>query len=133
MKYQIVELGLQDNIIVVNHVPFDEVQRLIKKSDVLLLPSTEEGIANVVLEAMAGQKLVLTTNCGGMEEVVVDEKNGFMVPIRNTHELSKKIIHISKLTESLKKEITSNALSTIKKQHSNDLMVNGMFELYQSI
>ena len=133
LKYQMMELGLQDNIVVFNHLPFDEVQRLIKTSDLLLLSSTQEGIANVVLEAMAAQKLVLTTNCGGMEEVVVDGKNGFVVPIRNTQEMANKIIEISKLSEDQKKKVVSNALLAIQQQHTEDLMIDGMFELYQSL
>lgn len=133
LKYQIKELGLQEDVEVINHVPFEDVQKRIKASDLLLLSSTEEGVANVVLEAMAAQKLVLTTNCGGMEEVVVDGENGFVVPIRNPHAMANKIIEISKLSEDQKKKISSSALLTIQEQHTQDLMVNKMLELYQSL
>lgn len=133
LKYQLEDLGLTDHVVVVNHLPFDEVQRLIKISDLLLLPSTEEGIANVVLEAMALEKVVLTTNCGGMEEVVVDGQNGFVVPIRDSNEMAKKIIEISKLSDVQKQKVTSNALATIQKQHSDDLMIERMLELYKSL
>lgn len=133
LKYQMVELGLDNYITVEKHIPFDEVQKLLKASDLLLLSSNEEGVANVVLEAMAFEKLVLTTNCGGMEEVVVDGENGFVVPIRNASAMANKIVEISKLSEDQKKEITSNALRTIQLEHTEELMVNGMFELYQSL
>lgn len=133
LKYQLAELGLEDHVVVFNHLPFDEVQRLIKVSDLFLLPSLNEGIANVVLEAMAAKKLVLTTNCGGMEEVVVDGQNGYVIPIRNNHEMAEKIIEISKLSDLQKQNITSNAIATIQKQHSEDLMVDGMLDLYHSL
>ncbi len=133
LQYQIEELGLKPYVNVINHVSFDEVQRLIKSSDLLLLPSTEEGIANVVLEAMANGKLVLTTNCGGMEETVIDGENGFVIPIRNTTEMASKIIKVSNLSNQEKQQIITNAREIIHKQHTNDLMVEGMLQLYQSI
>lgn len=133
LKYQIKELGLEDHVLIVNYLPFDEVQRLIGISDLFLLPSLKEGIANVVLEAMAAKKVVLTTNCGGMEEVVVDGHNGFVVPIRDTNEMAKKIIEISKLSDVQKQKITSNAFATIQKQHSEELMIERMLELYKSL
>ncbi|MCK8479557.1 glycosyltransferase family 4 protein [Psychroserpens algicola] len=131
LEYQLVELGLENDVISINHVPFHKVQQLIKSSDLLLLPSTEEGVANVVLEAMAAQKLVLTTNCGGMEEAVIDGENGFVVPIRNVQQMAKKIQEISQMSETQIKNLTDNALATIKKQHTENLMVEGMFDLYQ--
>lgn len=133
LKYQLMELGLEEDVEVVNQIPFEDVQKRIKSSDLLLLSSTEEGIANVVLEAMASEKLVLTTNCGGMEEVVVDGENGVVVPIRNPRAMANKIVEISKLSEAQKKKMISNALLTIQEQHTEDLMVDEMLELYLSL
>jgi len=133
LTYQIKELGLEHDIIVLNHVPFDEVQKRIKASDLLFLPSAEEGIANVVLEAMSTGVLVLTTDCGGMEEVVVDGINGFVTPIRNAHKMAKKILEISQISDNQKKQMTSKALETIHKQHSEELMIDGMLDLYSEI
>ena len=133
LKYQIVELGLENDIIVIDHVPFNEVQRLIKASDLLLLSSSKEGIANVVLEAMVAQKLVLTTNCGGIEEAVVDGVNGFVIPIRNVEAMAKKIFEISQISEDQKHKITTKALEIIQQQHTEELMVSGMIDLYESL
>ena len=55
------------------------VKELIKNADILLLSSVEEGIANVVLEAMALGTLVVSTECGGMNEVIKNNENGFLV------------------------------------------------------
>jgi len=131
--YQIKELGLENNIISIEQVPFSEAQRLIKASDLLFLPSMEEGVANVVLEAMAAKKIVLTTNCGGMEEAVVDGVNGFVTPIRNSHKMAEKIVEISQISNHQKQQITSKALETIQKQHTEERMVLGMLDLYNNL
>ena len=133
IKYQIIDLGLQDNVSVIEKLPFDEVKTLIKSSDLFLLPSVEEGIANVVLEAMAMKKLVLTTNCGGMEESITDNVNGFVVPVRNPKAIANKIIEISQISEHHKAEMVNNAFEVIKKQHTKETMVSGMLNLYTSL
>ena len=133
LEYQIDELGLSPYVNFIGKVPFDEAQNLIKTSDLLLLPSMKEGLANVVLEAMANSKLVLTTDCGGMNEVITHGKNGFIVPIRNTTEMANAILEISKLSNSEKQQIAANALETIRNQHDHDLMIEGMLNLYQSL
>jgi colanic acid/amylovoran biosynthesis glycosyltransferase len=133
LQYQIAELGLEKNIRVIDHVPFDEVQRLIKASDLLLLSSTKEGVANVALEAMTAQKLVLTTNCGGMGEVIIDGVNGFIIPIRNVEAMAKKMYEISQISEEQKQRITIKALEISQQQHTEKLMVSGMIDLYRSL
>lgn len=133
LRYQIKELGLETHVNIIEQVPFEEVQRLIKTSDLLFLPSSEEGIANVILEAMALGKVVLTTNCGGMKETVIDGENGFVVPIRNCKKMADKILELSNISEKEKQRCSAAAIATIRNQHSDNLMINGMLELYQNI
>ena len=70
LEFLIKSNNLQNEVFLTVKKPFGEVQQLIKNADLLLLPSFEEGIANVVLEAMQLGTIVLSTNCGGMEEVI---------------------------------------------------------------
>ena len=129
--YQIKDLGLQEDVILLNSLSSDEVKKAMKSASVLLLPSVEEGIANVVLEAMASGTLVLTTNCGGMEEVVENEVNGFLCPIRDSSSIAEQIMKIIELPEEKKKLILNRAKETISKQHTEEQMVNGMLKIYE--
>ena len=129
--YQIKDLGLQEDVILLNSLSSDEVKKAMKSASVLLLPSVEEGIANVVLEAMASGTLVLTTNCGGMEEVVENEVNGFLCPIRDSSSIAEQIMKIIELPEEKKKLILNRAKETISKQHTEKQMVNGMLKIYE--
>ncbi|WP_456439208.1 glycosyltransferase family 4 protein [Psychroserpens sp.] len=129
--YQIKDLGLQEDVILLNSLSSDEVKKAMKSASVLLLPSVEEGIANVVLEAMASGTLVLTTNCGGMEEVVENEVNGFLCPIRDSSSIAEQIMKIIELPEEKKKLILNRAKETISNQHTEEQMVNGMLKIYE--
>lgn len=125
------QLELNEKVEFVSNLPFDKVKENILNANILLLPSIEEGIANVVLEAMALGTIVLTTNCGGMDEVVIDGQNGFVVPIRDSEAIANKIIEISKLSMSEIEIIRQNARKTIENQHNLSIKIKEFEELYK--
>jgi colanic acid/amylovoran/stewartan biosynthesis glycosyltransferase WcaL/AmsK/CpsK len=75
----------------------DEVVRLFEESDILLAPSVtggngdEEGIPNVLMEALARGLPVLSTYHGGIPELIQDGKSGFLVPERDVKALAEKL------------------------------------------
>ena len=133
LEFQKNDLGLNESVTFIQHVTHDKVIELMQQSHLILLPSVEEGIANVVLEAMALQKIVLTTNCGGMEEIVTDGLNGFVVPIRDPEAIAQKIREIRALSKSQLEEIAFNARQTVEAIHSEEQMVNDMSILYNFV
>jgi len=60
--------------------PHDEIPVWMNASDVLCLPSLNEGLPNVALEAMACGLPVVASRVGGVPEIVRNGENGFMVP-----------------------------------------------------
>ena len=130
LMYQVHDLDLQDVVLLVENKPFEVVQKCMLEADLLVLPSVEEGVANVVLESMHLGTLVLSTNCGGMEEVLQHEKNGFVVPIRDSQAIAHAVLAIQALSPDICLKIREAAQTTIKKQHSESQMVTGMLDLY---
>jgi glycosyltransferase involved in cell wall biosynthesis len=65
-------------------LPRIEILRMMRSSDVFVLPTLFEGFALVVLEAMSQGCAVITTPNSGADSCIVDGDNGFIVPIRSS-------------------------------------------------
>ena len=74
----------------------EKVQEEMKEADILLAPSIEEGIPNVIKEALACGIPVISTYAGGIPEIIDDGKNGFLVRKRDADQLAEKIKHLIK-------------------------------------
>lgn len=75
--------------------PVENVQDYLSISDIGILTSHEEGFSNSILEYMSASLPVIATNVGGNSEVVMHNKNGYLVNKKN----------INSITNSLKKLI----------------------------
>jgi colanic acid/amylovoran biosynthesis glycosyltransferase len=133
LLYKRSQFGLEDKVTFKAIVPFTEVLALIRDADVLLLSSVEEGIANVVLEAMALGTLVVSNDCGGMSEVITDNKNGFLVPLRNSEALANALRNVSEINLESYNNITQAARNTIESQHNYENMIVEMKDLYHTV
>ena len=62
------------------------------KSDILILTSRTEGLPNVLIEALALKKFVISSDCPtGPREILDNEKGGFLFKVGDYESLSKKI------------------------------------------
>ncbi len=68
--------------------PHEEIPLWMNASDVLCLPSLNEGLPNVALEAMACGLPVVASNVGGLPEIVQEGVNGFLVAPSNSSALA---------------------------------------------
>jgi glycosyltransferase involved in cell wall biosynthesis len=70
------------------------IPRLLPSLNILAIPSLYEGMPNVALEAMAAGLPVVATAVGGIPEVVLEGKTGFLVPPRDPEALARAIERI---------------------------------------
>jgi len=59
--------------------------------DVFVLPTDKKSFGYVLIEAMAKGKPVIATNQGGPKEIIVDNRNGYLIEPKNFVELSEKL------------------------------------------
>lgn len=79
-------LGLADRVRLAGKIPHAELPAWLAAAHLLCLPSHNEGVPNVVLEAMACGVPVVATRVGGIPEVV-PEVAGLLVPPRDSEAL----------------------------------------------
>jgi glycosyltransferase involved in cell wall biosynthesis len=70
-------------VVFVGTLPRHEVAREMAQASVFVLPTTEEGFAVSILEAMSAGCAVVTTPESGAEAVITDDQNGLIVAARN--------------------------------------------------
>jgi colanic acid/amylovoran biosynthesis glycosyltransferase len=131
--HQCHQLKMNNIVQVIDRLPFNEVKERITACDILLLPSVEEGIANVVLEAMALGTLVVSSNCGGMEEAVHDGRTGFVFPLRDVNAMVACLEKAITLPDEAYLTITKEARQLIEKQHTLPNLIQRMKKLYASL
>ena len=67
----------------------NDVRPFLRKCSVFILPSYREGMPRSTLEALAIGRPVITTNVPGCRDTVVDEYNGFLVPVKDPKSLAR--------------------------------------------
>lgn len=83
-------------------------------SKVWLLMSSSEGFPGPVLEAMACGCAVVSTDCGGVRDIVIDGENGFIVEIGNVKQIVDKVKLLLR-DEELRQRISESGLETVKR------------------
>lgn len=61
-----------------------DIRPYMEMCSVYVLPSYREGTPKTVLEAMACERAVITTDVAGCRETVIDKVNGILVPVKDT-------------------------------------------------
>lgn len=90
------QAGLTNYVSFLGWMPPDEMPGLLRRFDVLLLPSIwPEPFARVLLEGMISGLVVVATPTGGTPEIVIDGENGLLFSPGNPTDLDQKIISLA--------------------------------------
>lgn len=84
----------QNKIKFIGHVPQKELHKYYSQGSVFVLMSIEEGLAMVQLQAMACGLPVICTEGTGGEDIVREEKDGFVIPIRDVVKLKERLLYL---------------------------------------
>ncbi len=122
---------MSKNIYILETMEHKEVIKLYDIADVFLLPTYEEAFGLVVAEAMIKKVPVISTNVGGLRELVIDKKTGFLVEVKNIEKIKKLIEKIYR-KEIDTKYITENAFNHIQ-QFDIEKIVDEILQVYKRI
>lgn len=128
--FAIHQAHLSQNIEIIGNLPHPKVIEMMSESDVLVLPSVNEGIANVVIEAMAIGTPVISSNCGGMTEVIEHGVNGLLFNNRDAQALANQIEVLLKMDSNQIFEMVQQARSKIISMFKRERMLNEFEQFY---
>jgi L-malate glycosyltransferase len=98
-------------------------------SDLIVLPSENEAFPFVAIEALAFEKPVISTNVGGLPEVIKDNETGILVSYGDVNALTEKIRWLLEDDE-LSKRLAKNGKDFFLKNLTFDKMLNQTVAIY---
>ena len=107
-----------------------DLRELMYGADIFVLSSIDEGLPNVVLEAMSAGTAVVAAEAGGTAEIITDGVDGFVVPTKSASALAEKIGFLIE-NEAVRKKIGDAARATAVKRFSIEVMVDAVEKLFQ--
>lgn len=90
---QVKQLGIENYVHIIDrYVPNEEVNLYFSVADVVVLPYISATQSGIIQIAYGFDKPVITTNVGGLSDVVKNGKTGYIVPSEDAKALSKAIV-----------------------------------------
>ena len=118
-------LDLCDNVRFIGKLK--AVERVLSVSDLFLLPSETESFGLVALEAMASKVPVVSSNSGGLPEVNIEGKTGFLLEVKDIDGMARKAISLL-ADENKLEQFKENAFS-----HAMEFDLPNILPLYEKI
>ena len=108
--------------------PYEEI------SHCIVLPTYHpEGISNVLLEAAACARPIITTNRPGCKEVVDDGINGYLVKEKGSQDLIRKMRQFMELSWEARRDMGLAGRSKVEKEFDRQIVVEKYLEYIQNI
>ena len=112
-------------------LPRDKTMKILKSSEILVVPSRTESIPQVIKEAFYLKVPVIATNVGGNPELVIDQKTGILVPPEDPEKLTAAINNLLN-DEEARRNFANNAFEFINNNFSWDVLLEKYTGLYES-
>jgi len=106
-------LGIEKQVTITGKLQNIELLALMKGAIFVVIPSLEEGLGNVAIEALMLGKTVLSSNAGGLKEVIHDSTTGYVFNKGDEIDLSNKFSQLITNTNML---LNENFLTTYYKE-----------------
>ena len=120
-----------------NHVQFlgkvssSELENRYKKCDIFVAPSRYESFGIVFVEAMKFSKPVIGTNVGGIPDIVLNNKNGYLIEPESVEALVNAVIKLAGSFE-LRKEMGREGRKRVMENFSTQAMCIQSVEYYKA-
>lgn len=122
-------LGIKNSVrLFTDFIPTNEVKYYFSACDAVILPYRSATQSGIVQIAMNFRKPVIATDVGGLKEVVLNNKTGFIVEEAEPEKIAEAIMKFYE--EGVEEKFVTNIQSEVDK-YSWSRFISGMLELYK--
>jgi glycosyltransferase involved in cell wall biosynthesis len=128
-KYELIarikQEKMEKHVRIIDALPKVELLKYLKASDVFVLNTAYEGFSHQLLEALAVQTPVITTNVGGNPELITHEVDGILVEYNDKENILsaiEKILHYKVIGATFAQEGNKKLQEFSKERMLNDLI-----------
>jgi glycosyltransferase involved in cell wall biosynthesis len=109
----------------------DDVEKIMPLFDIFVLPSLNEGMGRVLVEAMAAARPVVASEVGGIPDLVKPGENGILVPPGNTQALAAGIMQLIDQPKKAKK--MGQLGRRLSRNYMLETMIQKIEDLYEEL
>lgn len=126
------EKGIENSVKLLGWIGADDKTEYLKKCSTFILPSYHEGMPMSVLEAMSYGLAAISTNAGGIPQIIDDGVNGVRFEAGDVKLMTEALVDILSDCEK-KRQLGASGRKTIEEHFSANAVVDKLVELYNDI
>jgi glycosyltransferase involved in cell wall biosynthesis len=110
----------------------EDVPALLRQAHVLMVTSDQEGVPNVILEAMAAGVPVITTSVGDAGVLVQHGITGYVVPVEAAEQRGECLVKLLE-SEALRRKFGEAGRRRVEQNHSFEVLGDQLLATYRNI
>ena len=126
------ESKINGHVIYCTDRSWDDAMKIIKSSQVVVVPSRMESLPTIVKEAFYLNVPVVATNVGGIPELISDNDTGLLVPPENPEKIADAVNDLLSNPEKAEK-LAINGNNFVKKNMTWDVVLPKFIQFYEDL
>lgn len=124
------QLNLTENVHFLEDIP--GAAGLIPQFDISLITSQSEGLPQFIYESLYHRVPVVSTNVGGIKEIIEHRENGLLSPAHDVESLTENILQLIDNRE-LREKLCRNSKELIEENYTSSIMALKTLEEYKTV
>lgn len=126
------QLGLRARVRYVARPARSDLVSLYQHAAAFVLPSDEEGLGVVLLEAMACGVPAVATRCGGPDGIITDGRDGYLVGLDDSQEMANRLSQLL-IDKTLNLRMGNAARDTIEKRYAQGVTGAVFLDMWEQL